>query len=129
MKQLRKYCFLLIIGIFSGYSCESDLVGDQVQIRIKNISQFEYFDVKVNTSGGENFYGTIKSNEYSDYNKFEFAYSYAFVELKIDEDTFTLQPIDYVGEEMLNSGKYTYEIDATSVGGQHERLSLKLVED
>jgi len=94
-----------------------------------NNSSFEYSNVHVNTSGGENFYGTISPNKYSDYKKYEFAYRYAFVELKIGEATYTLQPIDYVGEEMLSSGKYTYEIEATSTGGQYERLSLRLIED
>ena len=102
---------------------------DQVQIRIKNVSSFEYSDVRVNTNGGENNYGNINSNSYSEYESFDFAYRYAFVELKIGSDTFTIQPIDYVGEDPLKSGKYTYAIDATEEGGKYERLSLVLLVD
>ncbi len=126
--KLLQY-YLLVIAVGMGYSCDSDLIDDQVRIRIKNVSSFEYTNVNVNTSGGENFYGDISPNSFSDYKVFDFAYRYAFIELKVGEDKFTLQPIDYFGEEVLSSGKYTYEIGANSTGGQYDRLSLILVED
>lgn len=126
-KNLYRILILLVLGL--SISCESFLNGDQVQIRIQNISDFEYSDVKVNTSGGENIYGTIAPKSHSAYMTFDLAYRYAFVELKIASDTFTLQPIDYVGEDPLKSGKYTYAVDATEEGGKYERLSLVLFED
>ena len=120
---------LLVLMICCGISCDSLLKDDQVQIRIQNISSFEYLDVRVNTNGGEQNYGSVQSNTFSEYKSFDLAYRYAFVELKIDSDTFTLQPIDYVGEEPLESGNYTYVIDASEEGGKYERLSLVLLQD
>ncbi len=120
---------LILATLVFGISCESLLKDDQVHIRIQNRSDVAYSDVRVNTNGGENNYGTIEPNSYSDYKTFDHAYRYAFVELKIDTDTFTLQPIDYVGEEPLQAGNYTYAIDATEDGGKYERLSLVLVLD
>ena len=115
---MKKFYFLLIsILLVSCTQNDSDLL----LLRIKNTSQFDYTDVVVNTSGGEHNYGTISSNQSSDYN--------AFVELKIDGSTYTIQPIDYVGETPLDNGKYTYEINATNSGDQYSRLTLTLEED
>ena len=123
---MKKFYFLLIsILLVSCTQNDSDLL----LLRIKNTSQFDYTDVVVNTSGGEHNYGTISSNQSSDYKAFDLAYRYAFVELKIDGSTYTIQPIDYVGETPLDNGKYTYEINATNSGDQYSRLTLTLEED
>ena len=47
----------------------------------------------------------------------------------IDGEVYTMQPIDYVGEEQLESGMYTYRINAQKQGEQYGRLSLELQED
>ena len=122
---MKKAAFLLLtIFLFSCSQNDNDTL-----IKIKNLSQFDYSDLIVNTSGGENSYGDVNSNQTSDYKVFDFAYRYAFIELKINGDTFTVQPIDYVGETPLKNGKYTYEINAANSGDQYSRLTLTLAED
>ena len=111
-------------------SCdESNRFANEVQIRIKNTSTYDYTDIQVNTSGGQNAYNDLIAGAASAYKTFEFAYSYAFIELLIDGVTFTIQPIDYVGETKLATGQYTYEVGAADMGGQYDRLSLHLIED
>jgi len=125
-----KRIYLLLISIFIlGCSQSDDTVAKDILIRVKNASQFEFNDVLVNTSGGEQNFGNININQDSDYKSFDFAYHYAFIELKIDGNTFTLQPIDYVGETKLDNGKYTYEINAADNGSQYSRLTLTLIKD
>lgn len=124
--------FLLIFLI----SCEQE-VHEQVRpelngktaIRIQNSSGYFYQNVVVNTGGGRHEYNTIIPSTSSDYKLFNFAYSYAFVELTIDGDLATIQPIDYFGETKLDPGYYTYEIDASGSGSRYGRLTLKLVKD
>ena len=123
---MKKFYFLLISILL--VSCTQN-DSDMLLLRIKNTSQFDYTDVVVNTSGGEHNYGTVNSNHASDYKAFDLAYRYAFVELIIDGSTYTVQPIDYVGETPLDNGKYTYEINATNSGDQYSRLTLTLAED
>ena len=123
---VMKKALLLLISIFLVSCTQND---DTLLIRIKNVSQFDYSDIVVNTSGGENNYGDLPSNGVSNYKAFDLAYRYAFIELKIDGATFTIQPIDYVGETPLNGGKYTYEVNAANSNEQYSRLSLNLVED
>ena len=116
--------------LISMSSCKKDSsVSNELQIRIKNTSQYDYANVLVNTSGGINNYGNILSTKSSDYKTFSFAYNYAFVQLEIAGVTYTLQPIDYVGETKLSSGKYTYEINANATGTQYDKLTLTLVKD
>ncbi len=106
-----------------------DTIEKNLLIRVKNISQFEFNNVLVNTNGGEQNFGNIDVNQNSDYKSFDFAYRYAFIEVVIDGNTFTIQPIDYVGETKLVNGRYTYEVNATNNGSQHSRLTLTLIED
>ena len=51
------------------------------------------------------------------------AYRYAYVEASAGQDQFVLQPIDYTGEKLLESGRYSYALDL--VNGE---LTLALVE-
>ena len=124
---IMKKVYFLLISIFLVSCTHND--DDTLLLRIKNTSQFDYNDVVVNTSGGEHNYGKVNSNQASDYKAFDLAFRYAFVELKIDGNTYTIQPIDYVGETPLVNGKYTYEINASNSGDQYSRLTLTLAED
>lgn len=102
---------------------------DDVEIRVKNISSLTYNDVFVNTGGGKNNFGDIPSNKYSDYYVFNYAYRYAYVELKVNGETYKVQPIDYFGEKKLDPGKYTYKIDFIGDGGLYSSLTLEFVKD
>ena len=126
-----KNIVLVIFVLLTIVSCTKDNSADpnEVLIRIENTSDFDFKNVIVNTSGGENNYGNLDSHQTSDYKIFELAYSYAFIELQIDGETYTMQPIDYVGETTLNAGKYTYVLNANISGNQYDRLNLTFVRD
>lgn len=83
----------------------------------------------MNTSTGNVNFENLKSGQKTDYKIFQKAYRYAFVELEIDGETYTLQPIDYVGDSPLKNGLYTYQIDANDSQEQYGRLSLILVKE
>jgi hypothetical protein len=87
---------------------------DAVNIRIKNASNIIFDEVQV--SDAEEVYENVSSGDYSGYFEFETAYQYAFVQIRSGEDTFTLQPIDFVGETPLPIGFYTYELNITEDG-------------
>lgn len=94
---------------------------------MKNSSDFVYKDLIINSAGEEKkTIEKITPHQSTDYLNFENAYRYAFVELKINGDTFTIQPIDYLGEEKLDPGRYTYEIKAKDSGTRYNRLDLVL---
>ncbi len=131
--QLIKILPVLILFLVS---CEQDVqvperpeLDGKTAIRIRNTSGFFYSNVVVNTNGGQNEYNTIIPSTLSDYKLFDFAYRYAFVEMTIDGELATIQPIDFFGETILPSGYYTYEIGASESSNRYGRLTLILVED
>ena len=94
-----------------------------LQIRILNNTQYDFSDLKLtNYTIGE-----LKSGIYSDYVRLPYGYSYDQVYFKIENDEFEQIPIDYVGENKLKSGNYTYSV---SIDSYEDRLFLiKLIND
>jgi major membrane immunogen (membrane-anchored lipoprotein) len=126
-----KKILILFISIVALFSCSKDdenkLSG--LNIRLSNVSQYDFKNIVVNTTTGNVNFENLNSGQKSEYKEFDKAYSYAFVELEIDEGTYTIQPIDYVGETLLDNGNYTYQLDANDSNDQYTRLSLTLIED
>ncbi|MFA9187044.1 hypothetical protein AAGV33_03970 [Flavobacterium sp. FBOR7N2.3] len=124
---MRKILILVImtVGLFG---CSNDDTSE-LRIRLSNASKFNFQNIKVNTSTDDVNFENIVPGQNTVYKIFDTAYSYAFVELQIDGKTYTLQPIDYVGEIPLEKGNYTYEISANDSQEQHGKLSLVLIKD
>ena len=125
MKNL-KVSLVVLITAFTFYSCSNNnSPEDEVLIRLSNVSAYDYKTIKVNNTS----FGNVNQGEKSEYKVFKLAYRYGFVELEIDGSTYTIQPIDYVGETPLGSGKYTYQIDANDSQEQYGKLSLEFIVD
>ncbi len=103
---------ILVLGALSCTDRDDDLVA--VNIRIKNSSDLVFDSVRVGES--EEPFTNLNPDDYSDYQEYETAYTYAFVQITSGEEVFTLQPIDFVGETPLPLGFYTYELDVTDTG-------------
>jgi hypothetical protein len=124
-----KKILIFIISVSSFISCSNndDIKVSELKIRLSNISQFEFKNIVVNTTTGNSNFENLSSQQITAYKTFQTAYRYAFVELEIDGNTYTLQPIDYVGETPLENGNYTYQIDANDSLEQYGKLSLTLI--
>lgn len=124
---------ILLILVATSLKCTGDKEGDirfsTIYLRLSNVSAFNYENIIVNTSTGNVSFENLNSGQTSEYQAFEVAYRYAFIELEIDGSTCTLQPIDYVGETPLKKGSYTYQIDANELLDRFQRLSLTLIAD
>jgi len=121
---------ILIISISTLLSCSNgNDNSSELNIRLSNISQFDFKNITVNTSNENVNFEDINSRQKTDYKTFDTAYRYAFIELEIDGETYTLQPIDYVGETPLENGNYTYQIDVNDSQDQNGSLNLTLVEE
>lgn len=129
-----KKCISVLVIVFLLISCSNDDSSSNdeessVEIRLSNVSAFNFENVMVITTGGDANFTTVNSGQATEYILFEKAYRYAFVELEIEGETFTVQPIDYVGESLLKRGKYTYELDANDSQERYGRLTLTLIEE
>jgi hypothetical protein len=73
-------------------------------------------------------YGKIKNGQITCYRVFETAYSYAYVNLFINDEEYIIQPIDYVGEQPLAQGYFTYSIVVTDINDLYG-LSIVTIQD
>ena len=110
----RFVLFLFVIGLLAVSCSDRDDEVNDVLIRIKNNSSITFDEVQVGDQ--ETLHMNIGPGDYSDYLHYETAYRYAYISVKSGEDTYLLQPIDYVGETELPPGLYTYELDISSEG-------------
>ncbi len=127
----KVYLFIVLFGLII-MACskeETTSSNDGIFIRLKNTSVYNYKNIIVEAGMTANVYEDLEPNQISEYQEFDSAFAYAFVELEIEGNTFTIQPIDFIGETMLEDGFYTYEISANESTEQYGRLGLLFIED
>ncbi len=123
-KSLTKFFLSILIFVIGFGLISCNIFGENsTLIRIHNASEYDFLRVEVNTYDEPINYGTIKSDEKSRYKTFEVAYRYAYVRLFVDENEFIIQPIDFVGETPLGSGKFTYVLEV--IDFENRILSIK----
>ncbi len=127
-KSLTKFFLSILIFVIGFGLISCDVFGENsTLIRIHNASEYDFLRVEVNTYDEPINYGTIKSDEKSRYKTFEVAYRYAYVRLFVDENEFIIQPIDFVGETPLGSGKFTYVLEV--IDFENRILNIKTSKD
>lgn len=103
--------FLLYFSLcLSLFACKKN-EDEGVYIRIRNISAYPFATTYVNTPGGDNQYGALSPAQNSDYHAFTKAYRYAYLKASVQGQDLVLQPYDYVGEQPLEPGHYTYIVN------------------
>ena len=127
-KSLTKFFLSILIFVIGFGLISCDIFGENsTLIRIHYASEYDFLRVEVNTYDEPINYGTIKSDEKSRYKTFEVAYRYAYVRLFVDENEFIIQPIDFVGETPLGSGKFTYVLEV--IDFENRILNIKTSKD
>ncbi|MEY8019679.1 hypothetical protein AB8P51_02510 [Muriicola sp. SD30] len=112
---MKKVLFLFVTMAVVNLGCtdrDDDLSA--VNIRIKNSSSLAFDEVVV--ADEEHIFENLSPDSYSEYQEFEMAYRYAYIRITSGEESFVLQPIDFVGEEELPLGLYTYDLNLTEEG-------------
>src|SRR4051812_40437693 len=84
--------------------------GDPM-IRLANHSDVVIENVRVTFHSQVEDYGTIAPNSETPYRTIAKAYRYAKVEATVNGEPAVLQPTDFVGEQLLGAGRYTYALD------------------
>jgi len=111
---MKGFTLLVLIVLFTAGCSDRDDELDGVQIRIKNVSSIAYDMVQVGEE--DKLHNNIGPDEYSAYLEYETAYTYSYVRINVGEETYVLQPIDFVGESPLPLGFYTYELNISEEG-------------
>lgn len=110
----RVFLLFFALGCLASGCTDKDDDVNAVNIRIKNVSSLIFDEVQVGDA--EEVHMNVSPNDYSTYFIYETAYQYAFISIKSGAETYTLQPIDFVGETELPIGFYTYELNVTAEG-------------
>ncbi len=122
MKKLIFRIFILFVLV----SCSKEEVAtDNVNIRLFNVGEVEFQDIKFSPSAGIVSFGDLAPDQYSEYKNFNRAYRYAYISLTVNDSMYALQPVDYVGETPLTNGNYTYRLNFNN----DDKLTFVLVED
>ncbi|MGB5645754.1 hypothetical protein [Muriicola sp.] len=112
MKRLIILCMSLGLMTMACSDRDDDITS--INIRINNKSSLVFDEVLVGDE--DHIYEALDPDTYSEYKEFETAYSYAYIRITSGEEVYVLQPIDFVGEEILPIGLYTYELDIDTEG-------------
>lgn len=124
MKRLT-FSAVLVIILVAGIGCDGS--GSHLEVtklRVENMSNVDFSQVVIGFPGEEAHYGAVQAGRSSEYRVFETAYRYGDVKVKAANETYAIWPIDYVGEEPLGPGRFTYMLDIE--GGD---ITLRLESD
>jgi len=134
MKYLIAFIPLLLFSCTKDTAPYDDCLDDSclefhpIHLRVKNATNFDltYVQVGGNTANFE----ALNSGDTSLYQFFpEGGYRYNYVKIKTaTNDSFHIQPIDYVGETPLEEGYYTYVLSLQN-GGNFTYLSIDCIKD
>jgi hypothetical protein len=120
---------LLFIMLIMNISFSTIQTDSPVLIRISNNTHYVLNNLEINSPpSGRVHFGLLKPKEKSAYIKVKGAYAIAAVEAFIDNTKIEFLPDDYLGEQLLQPGKYTYELSVIEINGL-KYLRLKLVAD
>ncbi len=112
-----------VININSESGCKKD-----VMIRVANGGDVELQEVLVKFPSQTETYGNISPGQTTAYRKIDKAYRYARIHALVNGKEAVLMPTDYVGEELLSGGNYTYVLKNNPKAVEnHDRLRFELV--
>ena len=112
---LHAACVLgILVGALAG--CGGFFTPDAVEVRVENASDVWYDEATLYTLDGPRTYSDLAPGARSEYVSVSAAYRSVTTQVVLDGDTLRLQVIDYVGEDPLAAGRYTYVLTVSGVG-------------
>lgn len=112
---MKRIILLLLTITLVTVACEDrDDKITGVNIRIKNDANFNFNKVQVGAD--DKIHENVAPGKYSEYLEYVKAYRYAYVKIEGDSTNYVAQPIDFVGEDSLSIGFYTYELNVSEEG-------------
>ena len=118
---------LFIAALAAGAACNDPLAADgDTNIRLRNASTFELTAVTFTPGPAELKFARIAPGATTNYVPVSDAYRYGYLDLQVDGMQRTIVPIDYVGENYIGDGRFTYVI---TIDPTTRNPSVSLVED
>jgi hypothetical protein len=116
----------LIVG---APGCSTIFGSGDVLVRLENASPVAFDRATLYTSEGPRTTLDLGPGQATPYVSVATAYRIATTQVEIDADTLRLQVIDFVGEEPLSAGRYTYVISVVDLGAASPSLTQVIRQD
>jgi hypothetical protein len=111
-------------------ACGSVLGGeDPVQVRLENASTVTFETATLFSADGSHTFQDVAPGAMTPYVTVSMAYRSATTEVVIPGDTLRLQVIDFVGEEPLDPGRYTYVLSVIGPSSPNPSLGQEFRRD
>jgi hypothetical protein len=105
----------------------------KIRIRLHNLDTLPLENVFVQWPVDSARFPSLPARGYTDYVAVDKAYRYAYIKAQSGARTWICQPMDFVGETLLEPGRYTYEIARAAImdsaGNGPGFLSLEMLTD
>ena len=122
MKSVYFATLVLLLTLPGCAENDEDLPG-AVRLRVENNSGFSFDNVEIVAgNGGTSVFQDVEPGGASEYARFNFIYSYAYVRVTIGDEEYRLVPTDYVGEQKYYFGSYTYVISFSDLGNPNSLI-------
>jgi len=121
-----KKLLLLSLVLISVLACKKTKFEPKgpTDVRIKNISDQNFQEVILNIDGEKDtLYNITAFGGYSDYSRFDIAYSKAEISAKIGDEVFTTGPVDYTYLDYKGQMRITYIVWIKNFPGK--KLEIK----
>ena len=121
MMKIRKRGALLgalaAVLVMALGACDNPFGGDgDTLIRLENATQLELTNVTFSSGHDPIDFERIAPGDRTEYVEVERSYSYGYLKVTANGGEYTMQPIDYVGEEEIGPGRFTFRITLTQGG-------------
>jgi hypothetical protein len=122
-----KKLLVISIIILSVLACKKTKFSPEgpTDIRVQNISAFDFTDIIVNTSDGIDTLGDAVAGGLSEYKRFNKAYVKAEISAKINSELFYTGTVDYTGLTYIGQAKITYEVWVTDL--TNKKLEMRIL--
>jgi hypothetical protein len=90
---------------------------DDTLIRLENATALELTNVTFSSGHDPIDFERIAPGARTEYVEVERSYSYGYLKVTANGGEYTIQPIDYVGEEEIGPGRFTFRIVLIEGGG------------
>jgi len=107
--------------------CETLGLDGPVEVRVQNGSNLVFNQGVLYLHSDSIVFTALAPGQSTPYQETEKAYEYATTQVITGSDTARIQVIDFVGEEPLRGGRYTYVL--SFFGGNPGNLALELRKD
>lgn len=108
----------LIAALGMSMACDLDGPDGAVEVRLENASQLHFSLASLYTLDGVRTFADLKPGSRTPYIEVSTAYRIATTEVIAEADTLRVQVIDFVGEQPLSSGRYTYVLSVSLEAGE-----------